>query len=138
MLRYYLDRALEEVADISLTTGHRGAKEQNEAFDSGNSKLRWPDGKHNQIPSIAVDLQPYPYPTNPLKLHAALGYIAGRIIQMAEQDGITIRWGGDWDLDGDVTDQNFDDLFHLELKELPHAEKIFARFDITGRSVRSD
>jgi len=123
-LQHYLDRALREVADISLVSGHRGQKEQNEAFDSGHSKVRWPDGNHNKLPSLAVDLQPYPYPRSTLKLHAALGYIAGRIIQRAAEDGITIRWGGDWDKDGDTTDQKFDDLFHLEIVELPNAKTV--------------
>jgi hypothetical protein len=116
-LQKYCDKALQEVADISLTCGHRGQREQNEKFYSNNSKVQWPNSKHNSLPSLAVDLQPYPYPRNDLKLHAALGYIAGRIIQMAAEDGVTIRWGGDWDKDGDVTDQSFDDLFHLEIIE---------------------
>lgn len=30
--------------------------------------------------------------------------------------GIDIRWGGNWDMDGEpVTDQNFQDLVHFEL-----------------------
>lgn len=138
ILQHYMARALHEVADISLTCGHRGQREQNIAFEEGNSKVRWPDGKHNQLPSIAVDLQPYPYPHQNTKLCAGLGYIAGRIIQMAAKDGITIRWGGDWDRDGDLTDQNFDDYFHLEIRDLPSAEKAFARFDISGGGVRPD
>jgi hypothetical protein len=136
ILQHYLDRALQEVANISLICGHRGQKEQNEKFENKKSKVRWPHGKHNSLPSVAVDLQPYPMPTNDLKLFMALGHIAGRIIQMAATDGITIRWGGDWDRDGDVLDQDFDDLFHLEIRELPNAEKVFASFDITG-GVRS-
>lgn len=125
ILQHYLDRVLHEVADISLTCGHRGQKEQNEAFENNFSKVRWPHGKHNQLPSIAVDLQPYPYPKNNSKLAQGLGYIMGRMIQMAAADGITLRWGGDWDKDGDVTDQNFDDLFHIEIIGLQDAEKVF-------------
>lgn len=132
ILQYYLDRVLHEVADISLTCGHRTQKEQNEAFDNNFSKLRWPHGKHNQLPSIAVDLQPYPMPENNFKLAQGLGYIVGRMIQMAAADGIELRWGGDWDRDGDVTDQNFDDLFHVEIRGLHNAEKVFAEFDISG------
>jgi len=84
-------------------------------FDNGVSTLRWPDSKHNRKPSRAVDLQPYPYPDYDPKLWGALGYIAGRAFALAQQEGIRIRWGGDWDGDGDLTDQNFDDLFHIEL-----------------------
>lgn len=28
---------------------------------------------------------------------------------------VPLRWGGDWDGDGDTTDQNFHDLVHFEL-----------------------
>ena len=71
--------------------------------------------KHNKLPSLAVDFLPYPKPERNEKLWAALAYVAGRIIEMAKQDGVEIRWGGDWNRNGDLTDQNFDDLFHLEL-----------------------
>ena len=111
----YLDRALQEVADISLICGHRNQEDQMKAYFSGNSKLMWPKGRHNSLPSKAVDFQPYPMPKDKAKLWAALAYVAGRIIQMAAEDGVRIRWGGDWDSDGDLTDQNFDDLFHLEV-----------------------
>lgn len=114
-LKHYLDRALQEVADISLICGHRTQEEQMKAYFSNHSKLMWPTGKHNSLPSKAVDFQPYPLPEEKAKLWAALAYVAGSIIQMAKVDGVTIRWGGDWDLDGDLTDQNFDDLYHLEV-----------------------
>ncbi len=106
---------LHEVCDISLITGHRREYEQNQMFDQGFSHLRWPDGKHNRIPSLAVDMQPYPRPADTPKLWAALGYMAGRGEDIAKGMGLTLRWGGDWDKDGDLTDQNFDDLFHWEL-----------------------
>jgi peptidoglycan L-alanyl-D-glutamate endopeptidase CwlK len=104
----------DEVADISLICGHRGEAEQNEHFANGTSKLQWPDGNHNQYPSKAVDFQPYPLPRTKKKLWAALAYCAGRAIEIGKRHGLTIRWGGDWDRDGDLTDQNFDDLYHLE------------------------
>ena len=114
-LQRVCDRILHEVADVSLLCGFRGEQEQNEAFLSGASTLMWPDGNHNERPSKAVDLQPYPMPTRKEKLWASLGYIAGRAIGIGIEDGVVIRWGGDWDQDGDLTDQNFDDLFHLEI-----------------------
>ena len=30
--------------------------------------------------------------------------------------GIDLIWGGDWDGDTDLNDNNFDDLVHFELK----------------------
>lgn len=46
--------------DVVVICGHRGEKEQNEAFARGNSKLRYPRSKHNKMPSLAVDVVPYP------------------------------------------------------------------------------
>lgn len=115
LLQLLVTRLRDEVCDISLVSGHRDREEQNTAFENGASELRWPDSKHNRKPSIAVDIQPYPYPQEEPRLWGALGYIAGRAHEIAQQEGLRIRWGGDWDMDGDLTDQKFDDLFHLEI-----------------------
>jgi hypothetical protein len=85
----------------------------------GRSHLHFPHSKHNTRPSLAVDLQPYPNPRDKAKLWASLGYIAGSARQIAAEEGFTIRWGGDWNQNGDITDQNFYDLFHLEVFETP-------------------
>ena len=110
-----MDRVLQEVADITLISGYRDLEEQNDLFDAGKSHLRYPNSKHNVIPSIAVDFQPYPYPRADNKLWGALGYIAGHAIAIAREEGLSLRWGGDWNRDGDLTNQKFDDLFHLEI-----------------------
>lgn len=107
---------LRHVCDISIVCAHRGEEDQNKAYDTKHSQVRFPNGKHNKLPSIAVDIAPYPYPKNDAKLRTALGYIAGRAIAWGIEHDIQLRWGGDWDGDGDVTDQTFDDLFHIELR----------------------
>ena len=113
-LKVLVTRIRDEVVDISLTSGYRDREEQNTLFENSLSTLRWPDSKHNRKPSLAVDLQPYPYPRSELKLWASLGYIAGHAHRIAQEEGFRIRWGGDWNRNGDLTDQTFDDLFHLE------------------------
>ena len=110
-----LDRVLQEVADISLICGFRDRDTQDAAVAAGTSEVEWPDGKHNKWPSLAVDLRPYPMPKRKEVLWAALGYIAGRMVQIGIEEGVALRWGGDWDRDGDVTDQSFYDLFHIEI-----------------------
>ena len=100
--------------DCSILEGHRGEKEQNEAYAKGNSKLRYPDGKHNKIPSIAVDVVPYPIDWNDRERFHYMGGMARGIGHVL---GIDIRWGGDWDSDGEIKDNSFDDLVHIELKE---------------------
>lgn len=116
-LQKVLTRVRDEVADITIVKGFRGQVEQDHAYATGRSKLKWPHGKHNHWPSVAVDIQPYPYPEDECVLWAALGYIAGRAIEIGKEEGVTLRWGGDWDMDGDLTDTTFYDLFHLEIKE---------------------
>lgn len=113
-LQVVLDELLTYV-DVSLICGHRGEQVQNDYFERGVSKVRFPNSKHNVWPSLAVDLQPHPYPDNEEDLRAALGYIAGLAMVIAANHGWQLRWGGDWNRNGSVVDNGFDDLFHLEL-----------------------
>ena len=116
-LQDVMDYVLHNVADVSIITGFRNETEQTEMLESGRSTVAWPHSKHNRRPSLAVDFQPYPLPEREEKQWAALAYIAGRAIEYAAARGITLRWGGDWNQNGDLTDQNFDDLYHLEIEE---------------------
>lgn len=114
-LQELADWLLHNVADISLIDGHRTKEEQDEYFEANVTTVRWPNSKHNKLPSLAFDFQPYPYPTSEPKLWAALAYVAGHAVMWGKQKNIRIRWGGDWNSNGDLTDQNFDDLFHIEI-----------------------
>ena len=98
---------------ISIITGHMGEDEQALMVRLGRSQVAWPDAKHNKLPSLAVDVQPYPYDEDALR--EDLGYIAGLFIAYADIEDVHIRWGGDWDKDGETADNKFDDLFHFEL-----------------------
>lgn len=46
--------------DFSVLCGHRGEREQNEAYKKGTSNVRYPNSAHNKKPSMAVDIAPYP------------------------------------------------------------------------------
>ena len=119
-LQKLFTRVRDEVADISLIYpygGHRNQAVQENLYNEGKSKLHYPHSKHNAWPSLACDFQPYPYPSYEPKLWGALGYIAGRAHAIAAEEGFRIRWGGDWNGNGDLTDQKFDDLFHIEVLE---------------------
>jgi hypothetical protein len=43
-------------------------------------------------------------------------YFGGYVCGVAEELGIPIRWGGDWNGNRQVDDQSFDDLPHFERK----------------------
>lgn len=133
-LQRYLDRTLREVADITLLEGHRGKAAQDAAYfgKPQRSKLRWPRSKHNAKPSLAVDFRPYPRPPSELGLWAGLAYIAGRIIHMASVEGVAIRWGGNWNSDGDFSTQPFADLYHLELVDTKPKTKTWMKNALAG------
>lgn len=98
--------------DCAVLVGHRGKEEQNKAVREGNSKVFWPNGRHNSKPSMAVDVAPYPIDwKNEKRFYHFAGYVQGKASEMS----IKIRFGGDWDRDFDLDDQDFMDLVHFEL-----------------------
>ncbi len=101
-----------QICDCSIICGHRNKEEQNAAFTEGKSQVQYPNGKHNTLPSRAVDVAPYPINWNDRE---RFSYFAGLVIGVGASMGIAIRWGGDWDGDFDIKDNNFDDLVHFEL-----------------------
>jgi peptidoglycan L-alanyl-D-glutamate endopeptidase CwlK len=110
-----LRRVMEAVVenfDCSVLEGERGEERQNFLFDSGQSKVQYPDGKHNSTPSMAVDVVPYPIDwENRERFVLFAGYVLG----IASQMGIALRWGGDWDSDWDTKETAFFDAPHFEL-----------------------
>lgn len=110
----FVDFLLTDVCDVSLREGYRNQRRQDHLYPEF-TKVKWPDGKHNSYPSLAVDLAPYPFPKDKTQLREQLAYIAGRGIEWANGRHMILRWGGDWNRNGLITDNNFDDLFHFEV-----------------------
>lgn len=98
--------------DHTIVCGHRNKKDQNLAFSSGNSKVEWDDSEHNDIISRAVDAVPYPSMWDSVD---QLYHFAGYVNAVADMFGVSLRWGGDWDRDKVLDDQDFMDLGHWEL-----------------------
>ena len=130
------------IKDHSIIQGHRNKEKQNSAFDAGYSKLRWADGKHNALPSLAMDVETYPRPPqselskefeqeiegndNYIFKKVALAlkeqplrneqfYLLGMYKGVASERGYPSRSGADFDRDGQVSDSTWFDLFHWEL-----------------------
>lgn len=97
--------------DCTIICGHRGEKEQNEAFEKGYSKLKFPKSKHNSMPSRAVDVMAYPIRWEDKSRHL---HFAGYVQATADRLGIKIRWGGNFDGDQNL-DNGFIDRPHFEL-----------------------
>lgn len=103
------------IKDHSVIKGHRGRVEQNEAFLSGASKLKWPKGNHNAMPSLALDVQTYPRPDDEQKLKEEQLYLLGLYKGIASELNIPLRTGADFDRDGQTIDSTFFDGFHVEI-----------------------
>ena len=86
-----------EFVDFRIETGHRGKRAQNRAYDEGNSKLRWPDSRHNSVPSTAMDLVPFPVDWEDI---ARFEELADVVKKIAKGLGVKLSWGVDlwgWD-----------------------------------------
>jgi peptidoglycan L-alanyl-D-glutamate endopeptidase CwlK len=98
--------------DCSVICGHRNKQEQNEAFEKKRTKVKYPNGRHNAKPSMAADVVPYPIDWDDReRFHLFAGFVLG----IAQSMEINIRWGGDWNKNFEVDDNNFDDFPHFEL-----------------------
>lgn len=106
-----------QIKDHSVIKGHRPKDEQNAAFESGASKLPWPHGKHNDFPSKAIDVRTWPSPDDMQALREEQIYLLGLYKGVGQSMSIPIRIGMDWDYDGEISDNGFDDGFHVEIDE---------------------
>jgi peptidoglycan L-alanyl-D-glutamate endopeptidase CwlK len=107
-----LFNAVDEFYSTLIIEGHRGEAAQNKAFKEGKSKLEWPTGKHNKAPSLALDAAPAPLDWDDTYRFI---YYAGIVAEFARQLGIKVRWGGDWNRNGKIKEEQFKDLVHFEL-----------------------
>lgn len=111
------------IKDHSILKGHRDQGEQDGAFYASpqRSKLKWPDGKHNDLPSKAIDVQTYPIPIGETEreskqmLREEQLYLLGLYVGVGSVTGVPLRTGADWDRDGEIADNGFDDFYHVEL-----------------------
>lgn len=89
--------------------GIRSEEEQRILISQGKSQTM--NSKH--LTGGAVDIAPWPIDWDDT---ARFYYFGGYVRGIAEKLAIDVRWGGDWDGDGQVRDQNFNDLVHFELR----------------------
>ena len=111
-----LKKVLNEVikyVDCSVLEGQRSAERQNKLFEEGRTKVKYPNGRHNANPSRAVDVVPYPIDWDDReRFHLFAGFVLG----IAKSLGINLRWGGDWNQNFEVDDNQFDDFPHFEIR----------------------
>ena len=112
-LQDVFNEVIKEV-DCSILEGHRDERRQDKLYEEGKTKVRYPMGRHNSKPSRAVDVVPYPVDW---KARERFHFFSGYVLGMARRMGITLRWGGDWNMNFEVDDNKFDDFPHFELRD---------------------
>tara|TARA_R100000995_G_C3410658_1_gene89220 strand:+ start:13 stop:393 length:381 start_codon:yes stop_codon:yes gene_type:complete len=100
---------LVKIMDVTIIEGLRSEQRQEKLLKEGSTKTKF--SKH--ITGKAVDLAPYPIDW---KDRDRFHYMGGMIRGIAKQLNVPVRWGGDWDSDGETKDNRFDDLVHVEIK----------------------
>lgn len=118
-LQRVLNRAIK-IIDFSVIEGHRSLERQKKLYDEGKSQIDgiYRKGKHNYEPSLAADILPYPTEVNGVNVwsDSMRFYVLWGVVKAcAHEEGVTLRYGGDWDGDGNNKDSNFNDLPHIEL-----------------------
>ena len=101
-----------KTVDCSVLEGHRHQTRQDALYKEGKTKVKFPHGRHNSLPSRAVDVCPYPIDwSDRERFHLFSGFVLG----IAKSMGIKLRWGGDWNMNWEVDDNKFDDFPHFEV-----------------------
>jgi len=114
-LRTIADKVLSyNLMDCMIDCSYRNDSEQDRLYAIHRSKVKWPKSKHNQLPSLAMDLVPIINgKASWNKLHCC--FLAGLVQATAKELEVKLRWGGNWDMDHEpITDQDFQDLAHFE------------------------
>tara|TARA_R100001530_G_C4177174_1_gene118396 strand:- start:58 stop:438 length:381 start_codon:yes stop_codon:yes gene_type:complete len=101
---------LIKIMDVTIIEGLRTEERQKELLEKGATKVKY--SKHME--GKAVDVAPYPIDWNDRE---RFHYMGGMLRGIGQSMGIKVRWGGDWDSDGEIKDNNFDDLVHVELRD---------------------
>lgn len=98
--------------DFSVLCGHRSKEEQDKAFEQGNSKVRFPNSKHNSTPAKAIDIAPYPIDWNNIERFREMWIRFDTISKVLKNEGkisSIFKWGGSW--------TTLKDYPHIEIKE---------------------
>ena len=106
--------------DFSVLEGVRTPERQSELYAQGRSKpgqiVTWTMTSNHFVQADgyghAVDLVPYPLDWSDLK---AFDAIAMAMFDAADELGLKIRWGADWDMDGKPREKGESDSPHFEL-----------------------
>ena len=109
LIRLFEHAVLQFDCSVLNEGGYRTQDQQFALVKKGVSKTM--ASKH--LEGRAIDVAPWPIAWGDTE---RFYYFGGYIRGLAEKLAINIRWGGDWDDDGNIRDQSFNDLVHFELR----------------------
>lgn len=107
-----------QVVDFTVLETLRDEERQQMLIKAGSSQKA--DSLHlanDDGLAEAVDLLPYPYNVNGVDVwqdKQRFAVLAGIMFAAAALENVPIRWGGDWDGDGNNADSKFHDMPHFE------------------------
>ena len=115
-------RALEiSPIDFTVLEGVRSQERQNELWAQGRTKpgpvVTWiqstgTHGVQKDGYGHAVDIAPFPIDWND---HKRFDQLANTMFAAAKELGVTLRWGGNWDMDSVIHEKGESDSPHFEL-----------------------
>lgn len=108
--------------DFGISECRRTLERQSRLFAEGKSNCNGVDkkSKHQYLPSLAMDLFPVVNGKADWSKEAT-SYLGGLVVAVADmlyhQGNVknSVRWGGDWDRDGNLHDNRLPDRPHFEL-----------------------
>lgn len=119
--RRNVEKGVSKTMDSKHIVGEK--RELADAVDAAPDPLEWPDvakvqrritemlGRHlsgEQQVELTALIEKY------AKDLGRWYYFGGYVCGVADELGIAVRWGGDWDGDREIRDQSFNDLPHVE------------------------
>jgi len=99
---------------IAWMGGLRTAEEQNQLFKDGYSQCDGYEKLSKHQSGNAIDLNIF-VGSKVIENKEMLCVVAGVMFSCANELEIKIRWGLDWNLNGDIRDNKFNDQYHFEL-----------------------
>lgn len=99
---------------VAWMGGKRTPEEQNQLFKEDYSQCDGYEKISKHQSGDAIDLNVF-VGSKMIDNKEMLCVVAGVMFACASELNIKIRWGGNWDSDGDIRDNKFNDLFHYEI-----------------------
>lgn len=82
--------------DFTIVCGFRNQEDQDKAYAQGYSRLKWPNGKHNKMPSRAVDIAPIVNGDVIWNDNVLFEKLSKHVLKCAEAVNVNLTWGGAW------------------------------------------